>query len=1107
MRPLKLTLSAFGPFREKVEICLEKLGTSGIYLICGDTGAGKTTIFDGIEYALYGEPGGDLRRDDMLRCTHSSDETKTWAELEFLFDGKKYTVRRNPAYTRNSRRERARGSGKTKEIAAAALTLPDGSVKTGVKQVNSAIIELLGLNRDQFAQLAMIAQGKFLELLTASTDKRSELLSALLATAFYRRLQEKLKAETDLCVKACSELENRFSQNIRTVETQHEEEALALAAAAQSSPEEAAISIAALAQKAAKEKALLEEELTELEKELEALRAELQKAEAREQTEQRLLAAQKRLLQARDRLAEPAKARLYEESRAGERQALAAKISLLKAELPRYEELNERQKQLASESAKAAAKKEESDRLKKEIESAAAELERLKKELSDLRETPAVKARLEAELSATGAAKERTLALCERERELSADRAEIEKRGSLAEKAESNFKTEKTARQKALERLKAELTELREKSEALKDAEAELERTEARKNNAAAREKELTELSERVTKETRAREILAEDRKSLEAAEKLYRKENESYSTMNISFLSAQAGLLAAGLVKGSPCPVCGATEHPAPAKMPAETPTEAELKKAKKQLEKAEAGYHTVSAHCAASFQAQQSAETELLSLSMKLLQEQKPELLQEALDAALHACSLEKINAEAAALHAKKQSEEKETLIRLLPMKEKEAEEERERLRLFEADYLERAAQAASELSRLTGKAGEAEQRLREEIEKTFEHGADSCPATELKNQLTALETKLTTLNREHEEAEKKLKRSTKLEEQLPELERAKSDKEQREQKTEKERAMLLTSVAAQRAELEKQRADLSCQDGKAATKLQREQEKQLSDSEEALEEARKAEARGNLEVSKTAGEIKGLQGELEKTLPVDSEKLESLRAEKENKKRELTKLRDLASARQAANTKAAAEAHSLARSLGEAEKKRQIVEPLSRTACGTIAGKPKLMLETFVQTSYFDRILDRANLRLMKMTEAHYELARREEESAGNGKIGLELDVIDHFSGRRRSVKTLSGGESFMAALSLALGLSDEIQQKTGGVRLDTLFVDEGFGSLDENALGSALKTLCELSGAGRLTGIISHVAGLREKIEKQIEVKADRANGSSIRIITD
>ena len=187
-------------------------------------------------------------------------------------------------------------------------------------------------------------------------------------------------------------------------------------------------------------------------------------------------------------------------------------------------------------------------------------------------------------------------------------------------------------------------------------------------------------------------------------------------------------------------------------------------------------------------------------------------------------------------------------------------------------------------------------------------------------------------------------------------------------------------------------------------------------------------------------------------------------------------------------------------------DVEKRWTLVKALSNTANGTVSGKEKIMLETYIQMTYFQRIIERANTRFLVMSGGQYELKRRKDAGNLRSQSGLELDVVDHYNGSVRSVRTLSGGESFQASLALALGLSDEIQSAAGGIQLDAMFIDEGFGSLDEEALEQAMKALKDLANGNRLVGIISHVAELKERIEKQIVVKKQKADGSTVRVIT-
>ena len=252
-----------------------------------------------------------------------------------------------------------------------------------------------------------------------------------------------------------------------------------------------------------------------------------------------------------------------------------------------------------------------------------------------------------------------------------------------------------------------------------------------------------------------------------------------------------------------------------------------------------------------------------------------------------------------------------------------------------------------------------------------------------------------------------------------------------------------------------------------------------------------------------------LKSARDEITKRLDgdgdVDLEKESELQSALEGKQKKLSNDEKVVHSRLTANRKSLDNIKAKADALIAAENKYAWVKSLSNTANGNISGKEKIMLETYIQMNYFDRIIARANTRLMIMTGGQYDLVRRKEALNKQGQSGLDLDVIDHYNGSERSVKSLSGGESFKASLALALGLADEIQSSAGGIKLDTMFVDEGFGSLDEDSLSQAMKALASLADGNRLVGIISHVGELKQKIEKQIVVTKDKSGGSRAEII--
>ena len=659
MRPLKLTLSAFGPYAGHTEIDLEKLGEKGLYLITGDTGAGKTTIFDAITYALYDAPSGTNRDTSMFRSKYASPETPTFVEMTFSCGGKVYTVRRNPEYERPARR----GSKMTKQKAEAELHLPDGRVLDKPKEVNAELTQIIGLDRSQFSQIAMIAQGEFLKLLTAETKDRQEIFRKIFKTNCYEVLQNRLKDSANTLYRKCEAARASVQQYIGGI--------------------------------VCAEGDMLREKAQQ------AKEGKLPFAETVELLE---------TLIDRDEAEDAACARQFE--------VLEEKIGAVNARLIKADERRKMREAL------------EKNRKQQEVQRGEAE----------------------------------------------------QAKAALA--AEQAKQPQQEARQRALADLENELPRY-----------AELENT----------EKERLSLASDI--ETKRRALVQQERT-------------------------------------------------------------------------------HQV-----------QSAE-----------------------------------------LAAWKQEHES-------------------------------LASAAADRERLLG---ERSRRL------------------DRKTALKALA--------EDVEAQR---RGEEIDEEA-----------QRQQGN---------ALAVERLTL--------------------------------LERQRTLHSRAN--TNKTA--------------------LASVR----NKSDELERL----------------------------EREYSWLSLLSQTANGTLSGKDKITLETYIQMTFFDRILQRANGRLLVMSGGQYELKRRSISDNRQSKTGLELDVIDHYNGSERSVKSLSGGESFKASLSLALGLSDEVPSAAAaGIRLDTMFVDEGFGSLDEESLAQAIHALGSLAEGKRLVGIISHVGELREKIDRQIVITKDKnGSGSSARII--
>lgn len=920
MRPITLTMSAFGPYAGRTTLELDKLGSSGLYLITGDTGAGKTTIFDAITYALYGEASGENRDPSMFRSKYADAGTPTEVELVFTYAGKTYRIRRNPEYTR----PKTRGEGLTVQKAEAELYYPDGRVVTKQRDVDDAVREIMGINRSQFMQIAMIAQGDFLKLLLAPTEERKAVFRQIFNTQLFRSLQDSLKRETAELNDQCAAAKNSLAQYISGIAAE-ENDVLSLEVARAKSGElpigdtvellERLISQDAEAQSASAEA------LGRIDRALETVNGNLGKIETQKNAKAAIEKARR--------------------EKSGEEE----RSTLLKAEL-------ERQRANAPELEKAG------------IEKAGTEAELPRYDALDA---------LAGEIGSLRSALEQKL-------------------------AEQRDRTEhQTKAASELDRLKKELNEHADAGEARQRLSARKEKAEARKESVGALSRSLAAYRAKAN-------ALQELRAQYEAASRERIAAAAEYERKNKAFLDAQAGILAETLEAGKPCPVCGALQHPAPAGRPESAPSEAQLRKAKEAADAAQKTAQEQSERCAA-------AGSEAETLRRGILEQTK------ALGIAVPFEEIASVlKSEQAGLDA-----EIADLVTAIGKEDARCE----RRALLEKQIPEKDAA-------LSGLSGELEKL-----------------SSEIAGQTAAIETKSAQLAAER----KQLRFGSR-------------------QEAEKRIGVLSDAITQMKAALQQ------------------------------AEEAFKASDRrlGNLNAA-----ISSLQQQLSDELQLDETAEQEKKAALTAERKEIESRAQSVHARLTANRSILRSVRERSGDLDRLEKKYTWMKALSSTANGTIAGKEKIMLETYIQMTYFDRIIARANTRFMVMSGGQYELKRRKEAENNKSQSGLDLDVIDHYNGTERSVKTLSGGESFKASLSLALGLSDEIQSSAGGVKLDTMFVDEGFGSLDEESLDQAMKALSGLADGNRLVGIISHVAELKARIDRQIVVKKEQSGGSRAAII--
>ena len=932
MRPLRLTLSAFGPYAAETTLDLEKLGRGGLYLITGDTGAGKTTIFDAITYALYDHSSSGIREGSMLRCKYADDKTPTFVELEFEVHGVRYTVRRNPEY----QRPKARGEGMTTEKADATLTYPDDRPPvTKAKDVTAAVQEIIGLDYNQFSQIVLIAQGQFTKLLNASTEERSRIFRKLFRTQRYAQLQERLQAE------AAALNQQRTAQNAKLDRllgglqfSPEDPDAEALRTlCAQTVPETALAMLDALT---ARQAAALEEAGTALqatEAQLDTVQQQLGAAAQAQRLAQQLAARQAELAAAKPALDA---ARAEADRHAGDAaqlDALTAQVTQAQSALAAYDTLDTlcRQQTEARDAARLAA----------------AQAHKRRTQLDSLN---AALAAAETELSALADAGTRLLAL-------------------------QTHSTQLAQRGEALAKLEQRLTECQRQAKAAHKAQ------ESYRAAAAAQD------------EARTRQ-----------------------NTLERAFLDAQAGLLAESLVEGAPCPVCGSTHHPARALLPHTAPTQTQVEAARQTAAAADRQAQSASAAAQSALAAANEAKTSLRRDAETLLPERftTPEgtvpltfalmtnvLAEEtaALQTAQADCATQCRQADADCRRKAQLEADRQNKTRQRPALEQAA---------AEADRSAAAQNASADA--LESQIAERRAAL------PYSRRADAQAA------LDKLEADRRTLRTGMDTAQRKLKQAEQ-------------------------------TVAAAEAAVEA----LTAQQTAAQKELPARSAEELTAQQTALTAAR-----------------------------------ESLRSREKQLSAQL-----LPNRKTAAQYRAAAEARQTL------ESRWQWVSALAATAGGTLTSKQKIKLEAYIQMNYLDRILRYANTRLMQMTAGQYELERIGAENQ-RSQSGLDLGVIDHYNGTRRSVKTLSGGESFKASLALALGLSDEVQSSAGGIRLDTLFLDEGFGSLDEESLELAIRVLSGLTEGDRLVGIISHVGALKDRIDRQVVVHKARTGGSTVEL---
>lgn len=1042
MKPLKVVMSAFGSYAGLVEVKFDKVN-QGIFLITGDTGAGKTTIFDAITYALYDETSGGKRDGDMMRSEYALEDSPTYVEFTFRYENQEYTIRRNPNYARLSKRKNKDGEFTlTQESAAVELIMPDGKPFYGkIKETNQKIIEIVGLDVDQFTQISMIAQGEFMKLLHAPSKERKEIFAKIFNTKIYYRIQKELNERAKNLYRSLEDNVKEIRFELGKVhlssDSSYQEEWKQYGNFQESDPE-AVLSLLDLIREETlekdkilqgelgKEKAKLEavkEQITkgqELNQLFDALLETIQSQELLDQKKEEILALQRKSQLARKAEKVRPKEVLYRKTneRFMEQQS---RVKALKLKLEQMEEARvqlEHKRSLAS----------------KEYEDKSPNLLAIITRLTDA--IPSYE-KLEG--------KRREIAASKKEESIIS--LELATLTDLQSKDKQQLEAILTTQ----EGLKTSETALITLTQQLKDLKIILDDLNSIKEL-------LLQLSGLEEEEYRAKE-------ATKVALLQYQAKSQSYEQLNEAFILEQVGIIASKLREDEECPVCGSTSHPKKAPLSQHAVTQQIVELAKKERDQADEAKNQQSEKLQVISNQVASQRYMFQTLYHRLFQEEAEDKMQCG-DTITH-----------------RQGDVREEFAK----KKAEYLEEEKRKKLYEGNL-----------------------ELLKELTSTIEKREMKLSST--REALAKIQTVVATVSREEllileglpYDSEALLQQNLSLHKEsllgLEENKRLAEDHFTKHIESYQQSVGNHESEQKQLDSLQQELLELSAGYQSMITEqgFASEEDYLLAKCESTLIESMEAEVkRYELESSKVEANLKIYQKQTaNKERMVLSDLMEQLKTLEESL---------LAyEAKEKVYFLVLTNNQSIEANLRQLIGKRKLIREqyermsrLDRTANGKLSGMAGLDFQTYIQRRYFNHIIHEANRRLSIMTSNRFILQCRDFKDLGKqGEVGLDLDVYSLVTDKTRDVKTLSGGESFMAALAMALGMADVMQHTAGKIHLDTMFIDEGFGSLDDESRAQAIRILNELAGDNRLVGIISHVTELKEQIDRKLVVKKDQ-----------
>lgn len=1027
MRPKKLVMSAFGPYAKEEVIDFSLLNGKNIFLITGTTGAGKTTIFDAISYALFGEASGSSRENESLRSDFADINRLTYVELDFELKGETYHIRRVP----QQMKPKVKGEGFTHQGSEAELILPDGKVRTGTSNVTNKINELLGITKEQFKQIVMLPQGEFKKLLLADSKEREVIFRKIFGTYNYEKIQLLLNDKAKKIYKDLEKSKDSILVNLKNIKSEN------------INIDDKDIDLSGTVAKIEEEIDIKKKDNAEIEQKLTIIRKNIEKF----QTEKIQGITNNSLLQEKVKVQA-----LLEDYKKQETNIKVKEDNLVK--------LNK-----------------------------AKEIVFIEDELSRVIRNRQIKEKLSLEIS-------NNIQVIQNELEkakvylLSEEGKEEEKNKNIELRNSLNEKKPKIIE---FDNKKSNVSKLTTKIKGVKESlENEQKNLQILKEDKVKNEENIKNISELekqkilIDKEAQDKQKLIQEIRNLYKAIQKLKCNNEEYKKLNVDFknkdyiykinkadyenkqelyMKEQAGILASVLKDGQACPVCGSTNHPLPAVRINEVPTEEELNISKEKYEKCQKEYNEILVKMA-------SLKSSIDSLKSDVI-EKKMENLSEYFESIIYNDETE----DKVILLGKKLRDEIEQLNSKLSImnveivkKEslnEECETIKNKIKNSEIKITELNEMYTNDFASL-----KSDEEKIKSLEREIPEGISSI--ADLDDRILVLQEKIdlhdkrvkAARDKVNELNDKKASEISKFEEGKKILKEISIDIKE---KNDLFNRMISESKFENLDEYNEVKKNIVYID-KIQNEISQFKEKLKSLSDRYIELKTKTEKLEFVDIKEIEDKISN-EKKIEEDISQKAKQLYSIIDNNVNTLKEIKKISD---------------------KVKEKESAYRIIGELANLANGKKS--PYISFERFVLASYFQEIIDAANIRLSKMTGERFILKRKEDKSKGTSQQGLELEVYDNYTGKCRHVKTLSGGESFKAALSLALGLSDVVQANAGGISLDTIFIDEGFGTLDSESLDNAISSLIALQKGGRLVGIISHVPELKERIEAKLEIKS-------------